>query len=432
MAAEQAGASLQTQFQRLRQDSETAIAAVKTEAQTREAEIRSEAQQTAEAALAEKISEIEKARVQSEIALRAKITEAEANQATAEQKGAALQRQLDDLLAAKQAEITKIKEDAAAEAQRIYKEAIDVAQAQAREQLAEKDMALADAQAKNAQMEEKLANTLEQQELTLKQQLDAQREILEKAKDDAINAEKAKAFDENQKLSTRVNELQRALDKKTNEELGEGAEVDLYEALKTEFPDDQIERIGRGEPGADIRHLIRHNGRDCGLIIYDSKNHKQFRDEHVAKLARDQLAARAEHAILSTHRFPRGARQLHVRDGVLLANPARVVTVVSMIRQHMLQTHTLRISNAEREEKTAKLYAFITSERCTQLLGRIDTQTDELLEHLVTEKKWQEKSWKKRGEAYCSIQKAKADLATEIGCIIGTGVVEAAAEDTEL
>ena len=51
---------------------------------------------------------------------------------------------------------------------------------------------------------------------------------------------------------------------------------------------------------------------------------------------------------------------------------------MTLIRRHMVQTHTLRLSNAEREEKTAQLYSFITSERCTQLLDRIDTQAGRL------------------------------------------------------
>jgi hypothetical protein len=204
------------------------------------------------------------------------------------------------------------------------------------------------------------------------------------------------------------------------DELGEGAEIDLYEALKAEFPSDRIERIGKGTAGADVHHVVLHNGRECGTIIYDSKNHKRFLNEHVTKLAQDQLAARAEHAILSTHKFPQGTRQLHMQDGVLLANPARVVAVVTLIRQHMLQTHTLRMSSAERENKTAALYDFIMSERCTQLLGRVDTLTDDLLEQQVKERKWHEVAWKKEGEAIRSIQKAKAELSNEICSIIGT------------
>ena len=204
-----------------------------------------------------------------------------------------------------------------------------------------------------------------------------------------------------------MTDLQRALENKTAEELGEGAEIDLYEALKKEFPDDRIERVAKGAAGADIHHVVLHRGGECGTIIYDLKNHRAFRTDHVTKLAEDQIAARAEHAILSPHKFPRGTAQLHMQDGVLLANPARVVAVVTLIRKHMVQTHTLRLSSAEREEKTAALYAFITSERCVQLLDRIDKQADDLLELQNKEIKWHKNNWEKQGEAYKSHPKGE-------------------------
>jgi hypothetical protein len=279
---------------------------------------------------------------------------------------------------------------------------------------------IAEAQAKSTEAEDKLSKLSEQHEKTLKEELDSQREILEKAKDDAIAAEQAKAFDKDQKQSKLVNELQRALEKKTNEELGEGAEIDLYEALKKEFPDDRIDRVPKGAPGADILHVVIHNGRECGTIIYDSKNHKAFRTEHVTKLLADQLAAKAENAILSTHAFPAGKCQLHEQDGVLLANPARVVSVVTLIRRHLRQAHALRLSSADRESKTAALYAFITSGRYTRLLSRVDKRAEELLGQLDKEIKWHQNDWKKRGEAIRAIQKVPAELSNEISCIIGT------------
>ncbi|MDQ6868785.1 MAG: DUF2130 domain-containing protein [Pseudomonadota bacterium] len=346
-----------------------------------------------------------------------------AREVAAEQKGVALQLQLDELRKAKQAEAAKMREESAAEAIRIRQEATESAEVLARDKIA-------DAQATIAEAEGKLSKLSEQHEITLNERLGSQREILEKAKDDAINAEKAKTFEETQGLSNKVNELQRALEKKTNEELGEGAEIDLFEALKKEFPNDRIERVAKGAPGADILHGVMHNGRECGTIIYDSKNHKMFRNEHVTKLLEDQLAAKAEHAILSTHRFPAGTRQLHMQDGVLLANPARVVSVVTLIRRHLLQAHTLRLSSAERETKTAALYAFITSERCTQLFSLVDAHADELLEQQVKERKWHDAAWKKEGELIRSIQKVQAELSNEISCIIGTAADdEVALED---
>src|SRR3984893_632836 len=253
--------------------------------------------------------------------------------------------QLDELRKAKEAGVAKVKEDAAAEALRIRREATEAAEGLVREKIADKDKAVTDAQVKIAEAEGKLFRLSEQHELALNERLGSQREILERAKDAAINAERAKAFEETQGLSNKVNELQRARETKTNEELGEGAEIELFEALKKEFPNDRIERVAKGAPGADILHGVMYNGRECGTIIYD-------RNKHVTKLLENQLAAKAEHAILSTHKFPAGTRQLHMQDGVLLANPARVVSVVTLIRRHLLQAHTLRLSGAERESKT--------------------------------------------------------------------------------
>jgi hypothetical protein len=161
-------------------------------------------------------------------------------------------------------------------------------------------------------------------------------------------------------------------------------------------------------------------GEECGTILYDSKNHKQFRHEHVAKLRTDQLAARAEHAILSTHKFPECTRQLHIQDGVILVNPARAVIIATIVRQHLQQLHTLRLSAIERESKTGALYEFIISERCSQLLTRVDQRAEGLLDQQEKEIKWHENNWKKQGEAIRAIQKAKVDLENHIHSIIGT------------
>jgi hypothetical protein len=418
IAAEQASASLQTEFQRFRHDTEAALAAVKSEAKAREREIHAEARQTAEAAVAEKLAASETARVKSEAALQARIAKVEETKAAAEQKGFALQAQLDELCRTKDDQIAEMKEAAAAV--HLRQEAIEAAQASVRDTMFEKDKVIAEAKAKRAEAEDKVAKQLEQHELVLKQQLDSQRETLEKANDDAINAERAKAFEEKQKLLNKVAEMQRAIEKKTADELGEGAEIDLFEALKKEFPSDGIDRINKGSPGADIRQVVRHNGRECGIIIHDSKNHKVFRNDHVTKLLQDKIAALAEHAILSTHQFPQGTRQLHIQDGVVLANPARVITVVTLIRQHMLQAHILRLSNTEREHKTAALYDFIVSDQCAQFFARIDANAEDLLELQVKEKKFHDTTWKKEGLLIKQIQKTQADLLNEISCITGT------------
>lgn len=420
--AEETGANLQTQITALQESYSKSIEAVKAQASEREVEIRNEAKQAADREAADRVAAIETAHKEVEAALLTQVQNAEISKSAAEQKQTELESRLGELQKGQDIEIAKVKEQAAEEASRRSQAAIAEVESRFQGQLTTQQAALAEANAKLAEAATKISG-LSQDHST---EMRVLREALEKAKDEAVNAEKAKAFEEGQKLSTKVNELQRALDKKTSEELGEGAEVDVFEALKGEFPDDRICRVPKGAPGADVRHTIMFRGKPCGTILYDSKNHKAWRDEFVTKLRKDQLADKAEHAILSTHKFPEGKRQIHIRDGVLIANPARVVTVATIVRQHLIQLHTLRLSRIERENKTLALYEFITSEQCSLLLNQIDQRAESLLKLQETEMSWHQRNWNRQGEVIRAIQKAKVNLENEISAIIGTSADESA------
>jgi hypothetical protein len=183
--------------------------------------------------------------------------------------------------------------------------------------------------------------------------------------------------------------------------------------------------VGRGKPGADIIHKVRHNGAICGTIVYDSKNHKQWRTEFVTKLRDDQMAERAAHAVLATHAFPKDKKQLHVDNGVVVANPARTVVIAMLLRQHVLQVHSLKVSNNERASKTEELYTFMTSDRFSQFLSTITRGADQLEALQAAEKKAHESTWKKQGELFRTIVRTSAQLDEEVARIIGTAPADA-------
>jgi len=252
------------------------------------------------------------------------------------------------------------------------------------------------------------------------QRVQQAREALEKDKTDALGEVNARHFEETQKLTGKLAELQRQLEKKTADELGEGAEIKLFERLKAEFPHDRITRVNKGTSGADIIHVVIHNGKDCGTIVYDSKNRNVWRYDYVTKLRDDQIAAKAEHAILSTCKFPADAHQLEIRDGVIIANPARVMVVAEILRGYIVQSHELRVSGQERGQKTAALYSYITSEQFKQHLDSIDSNADKMLDLDVSEKKAHEAMWEKRGRLIKTVQKTHGNMRADIDRIIGT------------
>ena len=63
------------------------------------------------------------------------------------------------------------------------------------------------------------------------------------------------------KLQSELADMQRKLEGKTANELGEGSEIDLFEQLRATFEGDRIQRVGKGVNGADVIHEVIHNGR---------------------------------------------------------------------------------------------------------------------------------------------------------------------------
>jgi hypothetical protein len=268
------------------------------------------------------------------------------------------------------------------------------------------------------QLAELKASQQRQSEQYARQEIQKVREAMEKAHELELNQMGAKSFEERQKFENTIDDLKRQVQKQTAGELGEGAEIDLYESLRAAFDADRIRRIDKGVPGADIWHEIVHNGEVCGRIIYDSKNRNVWRTEYATKLRDDQLAAEADHAVLATRVFPSGQSQLHILNGVLLANPARILVLVQMLRGHIIQVHRQRLSGHQRDRKVDQLYHFITSDRCAQLFQKEKDVTDALLEIEIKEQTAHSRVWKQRGELLKSSQKNSADLRYEIDRII--------------
>lgn len=375
------------------------------DAAAREAAIRADA----EAASQEKLVEAQQQRTLAEAELRAQIAEAQAS-------GADLRTQVEQLQHDHAATVERLREEAGAQAVTIREEAQAAAEVSLREKIAAAEQG-------KAAVEQQLHILQETSEADTNRRLQELREASEQDKIAAVNAERSKAFEENLRLSETVQQLQRKLDNKTSGELGEGAEIDLYEALKAAFEGDRITRINRGKPGADLLHVVIHNDKECGSIIYDSKNRNSWQTEYVTKLAQDQMAAKAEHAILATRKFPAGARELHFQHGVILAAPARVVALVQIVRQHVIQDHTMRMSSAERAEKKAALYDFITSERSAQLFARIDSLAQQMLTLQEKEIRVHKSLWTRQGKLYRSVQRVDAEISAEIDRIIGAAGV---------
>jgi len=258
----------------------------------------------------------------------------------------------------------------------------------------------------------------EQADKELEKKLNEQRELLERNNNLSVMKKESEFAREREKWQKKMGDLTRQLQNKTANELGDGAEIDLFEALREKFPDDRIRRVAKGEPGPDIHQEVVYKGKACGLIVFDSKNRQSWHLSFATKLHEDQLAAKADHAILSTTVFPGGKKELCIEEGVILVNPARAPQIVEILRKALIKVHVHGLSIKERKDKTEKLYQLITSEQYSQRFAEAANLTNEILDLDVEEQKTHSKVWKKRGHLTKQLQSVLSDIDAEVSSII--------------
>jgi len=277
-------------------------------------------------------------------------------------------------------------------------------------------------EAEQAQLgaQQELAALKAAQDTAVELRVEERAATLKEERDAAVLAERTKSFEETQALRQKLEDLTRKLEGKSAHELGEGSEIDLFEQLRDAFQGDHIQRVPKGVSGADVIHEVVHNGRVCGKIIYDAKNRDSWQNGFATKLKADKLAQAADHAVLSSNKFPKDKSQIHTQDGVIVANPARVLVIAEILREQIVRMHELRASEEAREEKTVALYAFVTSDHFKQLLEQVEAQAGKILELDSKEQEAHRRVWDQRGKLIRTIQKARADLTFEVDRIIGT------------
>jgi hypothetical protein len=226
---------------------------------------------------------------------------------------------------------------------------------------------------------------------------------------------------ENQKaalgLRTKVAELQRKLEDQATRK-PEVVDIDLFEQLKAEYGEDRVLRLPKGEVGGDILFEVRYKGTICGRIIVDSRNRGNWQTSYAAKLRTDMVEQRAEHAILATLHFPRGAAELCSHDDVLLVHPARVVELVGILRQALVRMFQARLSSEQRADKKLRLYDHITSELFRRKLADTGKLAQQLLDLDVEEVKEHTRMWKVRGSLLKRLETVNSEVVGEINEIV--------------
>lgn len=255
----------------------------------------------------------------------------------------------------------------------------------------------------------------------VKKQIEAQRkkeladvrQILQKERDMVLARRESEFAREREAFQKKIVDLSRRVGK-GGSDIADGTEIDVYDELRGAFPDDSLSRRSAGNLLLDVRY----KGTSAGRLLIAAKPRAAWQQAFVTKLRQEQSETGADHAILAAAAFPAGKKELFVDSGVIVVAPARVRAIVEVLRKALIAMHVAKLSEAERTDKLAKLFKFITSPAFKRKLSEASDLTAEALQIDVEEKRAHDLTWRKRGTVLSRIRTVLRDIDTDVSAIV--------------
>lgn len=240
------------------------------------------------------------------------------------------------------------------------------------------------------------------QDLLVARQLDEERVKLTSSIEQSILE---KSRQKEQQKDKQIQDLQKLLDdavRKANQgsqqTQGEVQELALEALLTETFPDDQVTPVGKGVLGADICQTVRSSrGTVCGILLWESKQTKNWSDGWIAKLKGDMRAQKADIAILvtSVYHDPHWSGIVQ-KDGVWICTIALAQALAQALRKSLLDVGREKSLALNKGEKSDLVYGYITSQSFRAQIESIATLYAEAKVQIDKERIAMEKIWKMR------------------------------------
>ncbi len=249
-------------------------------------------------------------------------------------------------------------------------------------------------QAIELEFERKLNDALKEKEAKLK-------EIVAAEAEKEVTAQKLKIEEQNQvveSLKSKIEDLQKRANQGSMQLQGEAQELLIETELRTQFPFDVIEEVGKGQRGADCIQLVRNAAmQHCGRIIWESKRTKDWSNDWIDKLKGDMLAAKADVAILVSSVMPKKTdSKVEEIDGIWVCHISYFKPMAAVFRDRMLKVHQAFESQQSKGDKMQMLYDYLMGSEFKMQMQGIMNGFENIRKSYDDEKKALMKLWKKR------------------------------------
>jgi len=266
-------------------------------------------------------------------------------------------------------------------------------------------------------------------------ELDLQKKMIQKTAE-VEEAAKKKAEEESQmrmkekdmqiqSFKDQLEILKRKAEQGSMQMQGEAQELVLEELLRSLFPFDVIEEVGKGVRGADVIHTVKDNfGKDCGKIIYESKRTKAFSDAWIDKIKTDLRGQSSDLAIIVTETMPKEMERFGIKDGIWICSFAEIKSVAMILRDSLQKIHAVRISQENKGDKMQMLYDYLTGREFRQQMEAIVEGFTSMQDSLIKEKNVTMKLWKEREKQLDKVLENTIGMYGSVKGIAGSAIAE--------
>ena len=272
------------------------------------------------------------------------------------------------------------------------------------DELTEKNQKLKEFQQQEIELrkqQRKLQEDKEAFELEAARKLDGQRkQIAEEAGKKAAEEQMLKLKEKDQlieSLRQQAQDWQRRAEVGSQEAQGEALEGQLQEVLERAFPYDQFAEIKKGARGADILQIVRNpSGTECGKILWESKNTKDFQRPWVEKLKKDQQDSASDVAVIMSMAIPKEIDRFGMFEDVWITDYKSAIGLCVALRQGLIKAQRERIVTAGRESVKDVIYNYITSNEFAMHVRAVANSYEAMKADLDSEKRAMLRIWNKR------------------------------------
>ncbi len=274
----------------------------------------------------------------------------------------------------------------------------------------------------------KLREKDEEREIEMKKRLLEEEEKIKKdVRQKSEDEHKLKDLEKDKKLQDaldQIESLKTKIQQGSQQTQGETLELEMETKLRSEFPTDVITEVKKGQRGADIsQEVIDRNGRNCGKILWESKN-AQWSEGWLDKLKEDQRQAKADISVLVSVNLPEGVESFVYKNGVWICGVKYFVGLAFALRYNLVSLHNERISSEGKDEKMKILYSYLTgSEFRNRVSGIVDAFSN-LQEELEKEKRYFNVKWAKQEKEIRKVIDHTHGMYGDLQAVIGKSLPE--------